>query len=397
MSYRNIYPHPFHKSIVVPTSKSYANRFLILASLKKKDITINNISYSNDVLDLIRCLKSVGLDIQKKGKNVRITNSFPGCETNGHRVIHLDTGEGGTTNRFLIPFLSLGKRTYVLHMGPSMENRPMEEIITPLKNLGVKVEFKNGYFQLQGPVKKVDNIIVDCSRSTQFASGLFLSMDKHSLDIIPQNIKSSHSYLELTKKLLDRVKLSSILEVPLDFSSMSYPLALAATCGRVCIKNYTGPDPYQGDSYILDVLKKMNAHIVEEYSLLKVSRSPLTGVTLDCSRCLDIVPTLIYLCSYANGKSILKNINALRYKESNRILNIKYLLELFRIPYKLKSNSIEILGPGKKRREYINVFPSKDHRIVMASYLFLRHNSGGRLYRPESVEKSFPYFFNVME
>ena len=398
MTHKDIHPRPFHKSINVPTSKSYANRLLILASLQKGPVSINNLPLSSDVLDLIRCLKEVGLRIEKKGSGVSVTNSFPECEPNDPMPCHLNTGEGGTTTRFLIPFLSLGKRAYFLHLGPAMTRRPMDEFISPLKKLNVKINFKNGLFYLQGPATKKGDIHINCSRSTQFASSFILSMGGPTLNIIPDKIKSSHSYLELTKKLLTEVKSRSTLEVPSDFSSMSYPLAMAVTDGYVCIENYTGHDAYQGDSHFIDILKGMGGRLVrdENKGIFKVNQSPLKGINVDCSDCLDIVPSLLYLCAYAEGRSLLKNISALRHKESDRISAMEYLLKLFCVDYCRRDESIEIRGPAKRMAIPIDVYPPKDHRIVMTAYLFLRHNAGGKLYEVESVEKSFPHFFSSM-
>jgi len=52
-----------NKEIEVPTSKSFANRLLILAAISKSEITLNNLPLSSDVEIMIECLKKLGLQI----------------------------------------------------------------------------------------------------------------------------------------------------------------------------------------------------------------------------------------------------------------------------------------------------------------------------------------------
>ena len=96
----------FQKSVIIPTSKSYANRILILAALCPSVITIEGLPESTDVSNLISCLQQVGLEFSKDSKgHLKVLNSFPECEKNTSLdTIVLETGDGGTTNRFILPF-----------------------------------------------------------------------------------------------------------------------------------------------------------------------------------------------------------------------------------------------------------------------------------------------------
>ena len=85
---------PFKKKVSIPTSKSYANRILILASLCESRVTIKNLPQSTDVLHLISCLKKVGIIFKEEGKLLHVVNSFPSCETNDDNLVVLETGDG---------------------------------------------------------------------------------------------------------------------------------------------------------------------------------------------------------------------------------------------------------------------------------------------------------------
>ena len=54
-------PGLFSKKVLIPTSKSFANRILILASLCPKIVTIEGLPESTDVSNLIDCLEKIGI------------------------------------------------------------------------------------------------------------------------------------------------------------------------------------------------------------------------------------------------------------------------------------------------------------------------------------------------
>lgn len=59
----NLKVNKLQGEVVIPPSKSLAHRALVLASMAKQEVVINNISYSNDILATISCLKNLGIDI----------------------------------------------------------------------------------------------------------------------------------------------------------------------------------------------------------------------------------------------------------------------------------------------------------------------------------------------
>ena len=74
-------------------------------------VTVFNCSDSSDVTSMLSVFKKIGLEIKKNGSDVTVVNSFPDCEKKiNSEVIEIQTGDGGTTNRFLLPLLSVGKK-----------------------------------------------------------------------------------------------------------------------------------------------------------------------------------------------------------------------------------------------------------------------------------------------
>lgn len=395
---KQVLVNSFFKTLSVPFSKSYLNRALILGSLNPEVVTIHGNSESSDVKNLIECLKKIGLDIEIQSQNIIIKNSFPECELKTDSLIEINTYDGGTTGRFILPLLSLGKNTYKVLMSERMLERPLDEIFRCLHNLDVKINKDQQGIIIQGPIASSGKITVDCQKTTQEASGLLMAFSGKNIEIKTINDQKSKSYLELTKKMLYE-RLASDYFPPADFSSIGYPLALAATIGEVTIKNCLDIDETQADSKFIQLLEQLGFPLSFSAEGLKVKKQDhYQGFTIDCSDCLDLVPTLAYLASYADSVSSLKNLSNLKYKESDRLSAILKILTDFEIGHSYDQTKDELIiqGNGKLMTQK-NITTVNDHRIVMIGYLFLRKNSGGTIYHEDAVNKSFPQFFEMME
>lgn len=392
----------FSKIVTIPTSKSFANRALILAAIKKEEVVLNNIPESSDVINMISALRRIGLIIEEKDNSLIIHNSFPECEIETDEIIELETGDGGTTNRFLIPLLALGRNSYSLKPSHKMIDRPMEELDSTLKEMGVAIfRDEKTWFALQGPLKITKAVVeVDCAISTQFATGLALVLDQFHVEVEPLNLNTSRPYWEMTLDLIARFRDENIFDIPVDFSSLSYPLALAVHGGEVLVKNCFGIDRFQADSIFIKLLE--NIGIEFSFSKLGLHQAPakeLRAFNFDAKDCPDLIPTLCFLASYIVGKtSTIKSVEVLKYKECDRLNEMMRMLECFQVEHSYDQNTDSLIIKGREPlTEFITYDPPVDHRMAMVSYLFLRMNGGGRLSNRRSVVKSFSNFFHEMD
>ncbi len=300
----------------------------------------------------------------------------------------------------MLAMLARGQNSYIVRPDPLFLKRPIDDFLAQLSSLGVYVEKGEDYIKIKGPIKfEGDQLIIDSAISSQFASAFALSLADKDIKVVAKNLEASEKYLALTYHLIEKFK-NGIrkFSVPLDFSSLSYPLALAALNGEVRVENYQGRDFYQADSTFIEILQKIGADIFEGNDHLVVRKSSnLKSLEIDCSKCLDLVPTLSFLFSYIPGKTILKNIKALSYKESDRIIEILKLLNLFKIENRLLDNfDLEIIGTSQKS-PFVEYDAPKDHRMIMTAYLFMRLNEGGIIKNFKAVDKSFPEFFQLLD
>lgn len=389
---------PFYKEIVVPYSKSYLNRALILASLNPLPVTIHGNSEATDVVNLIKCLEKIGLHIEQTKEKIVVKNSFPLCEKKTSETIELQTYDGGTTTRFLLPLLSLGKNNYRVIATKSMLERPLTETFRIFYLMSVEHARDEKSILIKGPAVIPAHITIDCSKTTQEATAFLLAFSQSNLKISITNDQYSKSYLEITYGMLEN-KNQLDFYPPRDFSSMSYPLTLAALTGKVLIKDCLSLDSKQADSKLINLLLQLGfpCHFTDQ-GLLVSKRDNYLGFKMNCGDCLDLVPTLAFLAAYADSPSTLAHVKNLQYKESNRLSAVEDMLKTFQIKYSYDENRDELVIEGKgKLVEPTDLKVVDDHRIIMMGYLFLRKNNGGTIDHVEAVKKSFPDFFEMME
>lgn len=400
---------PFERVVNIPSSKSYTNRYLILASLYPGTVILQNYSHAQDVLQLVDLLQQVGLNITRGEGDIVIHNSFPQCESSSPQPhLYLETGEGGTTNRFLVALLSKGKKRYRLHAHGPMVERPMGPLYDLLKTFKVDIVTPTPHsfpVEIQGPAlfhhREVE---VDCTQSTQFLSALELTYCDSPIRFIPQNLNGSEGYYHLTQNIIktfyfEKQNRNFTFFMPVDFSSLTYPVALAALNGHLLVRNCQFIDMLQPDSYFLTLLCKMGgSYSLSPHGLEVRKAHELKGVEVDCKSCPDLIPTLSLLCSYAQSPSVLKGLELLRYKESNRIDEIIKLLTLFEVPHYFNEENCALHFRGNAPKVGPKEYEAPaDHRMVMAGHLFMRANNGGVLHNFEAIKKSFPEYLDVME
>ena len=378
--------------VLVPSSKSYANRALILAALSSNEVTLKNLPQATDVTILLNCFRKLGLDVQGSPDSTIIKNSFPDCESTG---IELEVGEGGTTARFLAAMLLLGNKPYKLILGERLKQRPWDEFITLANSLGALVSIQDNILSIQGPVSWPESLEIDCSKTTQFATGFQLMSGKTNTTIRPVNLKSSLSYWKMTEKIMTEMSGGANYTIPADWSSASYPLAFSALNQRIEFPDLR-PDSFQADSKFYEVLKHFGALEENSTGITTYPGKTSGSIQLDVSDALDLVPTLAYFLSHIEGTHELMNIQNLIHKESDRLHEVIKLLSLFERKASSDGTSLIIEGSTSRLMKEVNLNLPDDHRMVMVGSLFLLHHGGGSVTPAEAVHKSYPDFFNLI-
>tara|TARA_Y100000780_G_scaffold230853_1_gene254023 strand:+ start:14669 stop:15856 length:1188 start_codon:yes stop_codon:yes gene_type:complete len=381
--------------VICPTSKSYANRALVLAAIEPRDTELVGMPISEDVDFMLDGLRGLGLEISQVSNGVVIKGSIDTAK----QVSNIFLGEGGTTIRFFIALVSLMDTPVEFSVEPRFLKRPIDEYCDLLRKLGVEVEVKESSIKVTGPIKQGQSLEVDCSKTTQFASALELISSKAGLEIVPVNLEASGNYFEMTKKVQSDIQASPVYKVPVDYSSFGYFAAFAALTETVRVKNAFSKDPLQGDSQILDFIKDMGGDY--KFSDDGVDIYPIRepkSIEVDGSGCIDLVPTLMVLMAYSGKVQKIKNIKNLEYKECDRLEEMQRILDLFEIKHEYdQSQDIFTIHGDSPKMKTVSVEAAHDHRMVMCAALLCKLNGGGEVSPGEAVKKSFGNFFNYFK
>jgi 3-phosphoshikimate 1-carboxyvinyltransferase len=388
--------------VICPTSKSYAARCLILAALNPKDIVLVDLPQAQDTLDMMRVLKTLGINFLTDGRETKVLGQFPVCEVPSNKNVKINLGEGGTTIRFLLPFLSLGKNQYELEYEGRMLERPMDELYSCLLLLGVGVEKHDSGILLKGPVLKNKKAKIDCLKSSQFASAFELissALSREQLNCVVdfENLALSIKYYELTQSLVALFSKQERILIKADFSSLGYFICHSVLRGSILVENIFEIDPLQADAKIFEALDQIgvNYQFSNDGLFIEKLKKPTCGFEIDGSKCIDLVPSLFFLASYLPFESIIRNIDGLIYKESDRLNEMIIMMKKFKIDYiyNKELDYMTVLGGNSKVSE-LSLMVAEDHRMVMVGSLFLKMNSGGDVAPYNCVKKSFPQFFD---
>ena len=399
------------------TSKSWLNRALIIQHFNP-DLKLDTTSMADDVLYLKRAIESLRTDEKK--------NSF-------------DLGMGGTSFRFFVFLISRRKGHWSIRAHSRLLERPQQDLIQILTQLGVKVQSHQNEFQIisEGWLAN-KKIICSASLSSQFVSGVLLSSWglEFDFEIEIQKPMTSFGYLQMTIELLREAGMTLVIEeteklfllkIPknqritttnlvseLDVSSAFSLIAAAVINGKVEITNWQ-KKPKQPDLIFLDFFKQMNISFEIKDNIFSIHKhDKWNAINCHLNSAPDLFPVLAILCAFAQGVSTLSGASQLIYKESNRIKKTQELLDLVGIKSEFLDDGLRIYGQSMKLNEVLDAAklrsnkdiklcinqdiklsfnPDHDHRMAMAAALLILKGYHIEITNPEVVTKSYPQFW----
>ena len=126
----------FNKTLYVPADKSLSLRAIIFASQCIGISKIKNLLESEDVLNCIKALKTLGVKIKKIKNNYLVFGNGLNSFRTNKKITKIFVGNSGTTARLLSGLLSTHPGKFYLYGDKSMNKRDMSRIINPLEKIG---------------------------------------------------------------------------------------------------------------------------------------------------------------------------------------------------------------------------------------------------------------------
>ena len=406
-------------TLQLPGDKSISHRAIMLSAIAEGVSYVRNLNDGADLRSTINILKDCGASIQERENEIVINGKELHSPSND-----LDCGNSGTTTRLVAGLLASQKLIFSLIGDESLSKRPMKRIITPLTAMGCKILSNDGLLPLSIDASEgISAIDYDMKvASAQVKSSiLFSALGGNNVSSVNEIIPTrNHSEIMLknmgasiesegSKIIVHplKSKLKSIdISVPSDPSSAAFFVALAVINNNSNLK-LTNVLLNESRIGFVEVLNKMNCLITksnesirngEKVGDLTISASNLKAIEIESETIpsiIDEVPILAVVAAFANGTTVFKNVEELKYKECDRLSAIIHNLEAFGIKAYEKNNDLFIEGGKVKRMPKITTFD--DHRIAMAfTILSLTSFEKYELDNIQCVDISLPNFFNYL-
>jgi len=405
---------PVRGSIRPPGSKSITNRALVCAALAEGESTLVGALDSEDTRVMIEALRQLGLSVDhdRHARTIRVA----GC---GGRIptsrADLYVANSGTTVRFLTAMVALGQGTFRLAGTPRMRQRPIQDLIDALGQLGadVRAESPTGCPPVVarssglpgGRAKVAGNI------SSQFLSGLLMAAPcaEHDVELVVEGELVSKPYVEMTLAVMrafgvrvddhgltrfvipaGRCYQAKRYEIEPDASAASYFFAAAAITGGVVTVEGLSRNSLQGDVAFCDCLERMGCDVDYGADTITVTGRPLRGIEIDMNAISDTVQTLAAVALFAEEPTIVRNVAHIRHKETDRIAALAAELRKLGADVAEYDDGLRIT-PGELHGAQIDTYD--DHRMAMSLALVGLSVPGVVIRDPGCTAKTYPQFF----
>lgn len=408
--------------IKVPGDKSISHRAIILASISEGKTIINNMLLSEDTLRTIECFKALGVAITVNKRQNKATVQGVGLHGLKMPTKTLDCYNSGTTMRLISGLLTGQRFSSKVTGDSSLNKRPMNRIIEPLGLMGANITgIEDNYPPLLiHPSKKLIGIDYTLPiASAQVKSAILLASlySSGTTNVYEENISRDHTermleylganihYNSNSTTLGDNSKLiGKDIFVPGDISSASFFIVAASILkgSSLTIKN-VGLNPTRIG--IIKVLKFMGASIKvlnekiknkELFGDLEVNYKPLHGIVLESDiigTLIDEIPIIAVAAAFAEGETIIRNAEELKYKETNRINAIATELRKMNCEIEELDDGLIIQGGQKLSGSVLS--SHNDHRIAMAlAIAALNSSTESKIENHSCVDISYPNFYN---
>ena len=423
---------PFKKSIRTDSDKSLSIRSFLIGSICQDISIAKNVLESEDVFSTIKCLKKLGVKIQKvKSKNYKIYGKGLGSLF-AKRNLTLNFGNSGTLCRLLLGILSVTPDIEVNVKGDhSLNKRNMKKLIQLMSEFGA-IFYPKNKFNL--PLKIISTempigVNYKADMSAQLKSAVILAglnsygnteiieeekSRDHTENMLLHNshaIKISNHKKKLIKIYGKKYLKPININVPGDPSSAAFFVALTLLnkSSALRIKN-VGLNPTRMGFY--ELLKKSGAKIKFKNKKRKnnevfgdiyiTSREikPIIATREYYVKATDEYPILFVISALTKGISTFKNVGELKNKESDRIKEMQKVLKQIGVKTSLSKNEFKIYGKGRidAKNKIINVSNLGDHRICMSSFILaLLTGAKTKIKNFETVYTSSPSFLKIMK
>lgn len=415
----------------VSGDKSISHRALLLGTLAVGETRISGLLEAEDVLNTASAMRAYGAVVKRQGPGLWSVHGV-GVGGLSAPTEPLDFGNSGTGSRLVMGIAATTPVISVFTGDSSLRRRPMKRVLDPLTHFGASYEAQPGGLMPvtltgAGPALAIDYEVTVASAQVKSAL-LFAALNATGRSRISQRaLTRDHTEKMLAAfgaditveplsgggeviSLMGEAELSPCaLDVPRDPSSAAFPLvagllvpgSAVSTPGVLLNVRRTG---------LFDALRAMGAEITvsnlrqsggEEIGDVAVRFSALRGIEVPpegAPAMIDEYPILAVAAAFAEGRTVMRGLEELRVKESDRLSAIVAGLRANGVTVEELEDGLIVEGRGADGVPGGGMVETHmDHRIAMS---FLVMGMAARA--PVAVDDvamiatSFPEFEGLM-
>ncbi|MHC2434356.1 3-phosphoshikimate 1-carboxyvinyltransferase [Bradyrhizobium sp. USDA 4451] len=421
---------PLAGKVRVPGDKSISHRALILGALSVGETRVSGLLEGEDVLNTAKSMRALGAKVERAAP---FAWSVAGVGVGGFAqpAAPLDFGNSGTGCRLVMGAVAGCPIAAIFDGDASLRSRPMRRILDPLELMGARTSDIGAGgrlpLTLHGARYPVPIVYKTPVASAQIKSAVLLAglSAPGVTTVIEQEASRDHTELMLKHFGAEissekegshgrRITLNGEPElrgaeivVPADPSSAAFPIVAALIVqGSDVMFSDVMTNPLR--TGLFTTLREMGAAIEESevrgdggepMAQLRVRASKLRGVEVPPERAPSMIDEYLVLAvaaAFAEGTTIMRGLQELRVKESDRLEATADMLRVNGVTVEVSGDDLIVEGRGHVPGGGL-VATHMDHRIAMSALVM-----GCASDRPVKVDDtafiatSFPDFIPMM-
>ena len=421
---------PLTGRLRVPGDKSISHRALILGALAVGKSRISGLLEGEDVLNTGKAMSALGARVERHRDGVW---EIFGVGVGGFRepAAALDFGNSGTGCRLVMGAVAGCPITVSFDGDASLRKRPMKRILDPVALIGARavVMAEGGRLPLTlaGARDPIPIVYRTPVASAQIKSAVLLAglAAPGATTVIESEASRDHTELMLRHfgaQLVSapegphgrRITLQGQPElaaapvvVPADPSSAAFPMVAALiAAGSDVILTGVMTNPLR--TGLIATLREMGARIEtldtrsdagESMADFRVRASALHGVEVPAARApsmIDEYPVLAVAAAFAEGTTVMRGLQELRVKESDRLAATADMLRQNGVAVEIAGDDLIVHGKGHVPGGGL-VATHMDHRLAMSALVMgIGAAAPVRVDDAGFIATSFPGFADLM-
>ncbi len=421
---------PLTGKVRVPGDKSISHRALILGALAVGPTRVSGLLEGEDVLNTAKAMRALGAAVERTGDFTWLVRGV-GVAGFAEPQVPLDFGNSGTGCRLVMGAVAGCPITVVFDGDVSLRGRPMRRVLDPLVLMGAQLgaSGQGGRLPLTlvGARDPLPILYRTPVASAQIKSAVLLAglAAPGTTTVVETEASRDHTELMLAHfgaqivstregshgrkiALAGQPELHGAdVVVPADPSSAAFPIVAALIVeGSDIVLSDVMTNPLR--TGLFATLREMGASIEETglrgdagepMAQLRVRASKLRGVEVPPERAPSMIDEYLVLAvaaSFAEGTTIMRGLQELRVKESDRLEATAAMLRANGVNVEISGNDLIVEGRGHVPGGGL-VATHMDHRIAMSALVMgLASAKPVKVDDTAFIATSFPDFIPMM-